>query len=263
MIANAININNLRIRYYFPEQRDVINLSLDIQPNDFYFVTGPNGSGKSTLLKALAGLLETKYIESGTINFADSALQPHQFRSGASLASLGQVSFVDQHPKQLLNPDLSVLENLQIQDACRSPFGLLQDSKTLHQRIESIEEVPVDVRHALLKYSADSPLVLSGGYMQLLVFLRNALTPPDFLLLDEPLAHLDSRLTSVVKGVVSRIANSGLTTIFMVSHTVSGGAMSNLTNEWGLSSGRVQSINLDFNGSNSIQTIATSKAAVK
>jgi ATPase subunit of ABC transporter with duplicated ATPase domains len=132
-------------------------LNLTVQRGERWSVMGRNGAGKTTLLRMIAGALEP---DAGVIKL------------GASL----QMGYFAQQALQVLNPDLSVWEQMQADfphesiGALRSLLGAFQFSgEEIEKRIRS----------------------LSGGERTRLVIARMLLHPPNFLVLDEPTNHLD------------------------------------------------------------------------
>jgi ATPase subunit of ABC transporter with duplicated ATPase domains len=132
-------------------------LNLTVQRGERWSVMGRNGAGKTTLLRMIAGALEP---DAGVI------------RLGASL----QMGYFAQQALQVLNPDLSVWEQMQADfphesiGALRSLLGAFQFSgEEIEKRIRS----------------------LSGGERTRLVIARMLLHPPNLLVLDEPTNHLD------------------------------------------------------------------------
>ena len=132
-------------------------LSLTIRRGERWAVMGRNGAGKTTLLKMVAGVLEP---DAGEV------------RLGASL----KLGYFAQQSLELLNPDLTIIEQLQ-QDFPHDGIGVLRTLAGAFQF--SGDEIDKKIR------------ALSGGEKTRLVLARMLYDPPNFLVLDEPTNHLD------------------------------------------------------------------------
>ena len=133
------------------------NFNMTIQRGERWCVMGKNGAGKSTLLKMLAGALEP---DAGEVKL------------GASL----KMGYFAQQSLQLLNPDLTIWEQMQ-NDFPQESIGSLRSLLGAFQF--SGDEIEKKIRS------------LSGGERSRLVIARMLLYPPNFLVLDEPTNHLD------------------------------------------------------------------------
>jgi ATPase subunit of ABC transporter with duplicated ATPase domains len=132
-------------------------LALTIRRGERWAVMGRNGAGKTTLLKMIAGVLAP---DSGEV------------RLGASL----KMGYFAQQSLDVLNPDLTVIEQLQ-QDFPHDGLGVLRTLAGAFQF--SGDEVDKKIR------------ALSGGEKSRLAMARMLYDPPNFLVLDEPTNHLD------------------------------------------------------------------------
>jgi ATPase subunit of ABC transporter with duplicated ATPase domains len=118
---------------------------------------GRNGAGKTTLLKMIAGASEP---DKGSV------------RLGASL----NMGYFAQQSLDVLNPDLTIIEHLQM-DFPRDGLGALRTLAGAFQF--SGDDVDKKIRS------------LSGGEKSRLAMARMLFNPPNFLVLDEPTNHLD------------------------------------------------------------------------
>lgn len=149
-----LRTENLSIGYleYAPLQND---LNLNISSGSRVALTGPNGSGKTTLLRTIAGQLKPL---SGTLKLGHSVV-------------LGYMS----QEQEMLDPNLTPLESI--------------------QRLAHLNET--DVRSYLHYYlfSGDDALriirELSYGERARLALAKLVVQGCNFLLLDEPINHLD------------------------------------------------------------------------
>jgi len=132
-------------------------MNLTIRRGERWAVMGRNGAGKSTLLKIIAGALQP---DSGSV------------RLGASL----KMGYFAQQSLDLLDPDLTVLEQLQAD----FPLAGVSVLRTLAGAFQfSGDDADKRIRS------------LSGGERSRLVIARMLFDPPNFLVLDEPTNHLD------------------------------------------------------------------------
>jgi molybdopterin-binding protein len=143
-----------------------INLKL---PDDMILVLiGPTGSGKSTLLNLIIGLIKP---DTGAIYIdgIDIAKIPVESR---------KIGYSFQNPT--LFPHMSVYENI--------IFGLKKnEKKSKDLQFRKLCE-SFGISH-LLDRKING---LSGGEMQKISLARMLITDPKIMLMDEPLAHLDS-----------------------------------------------------------------------
>jgi ATPase subunit of ABC transporter with duplicated ATPase domains len=120
-------------------------------------VMGRNGAGKSTLLKMISGATRP---DAGEV------------RLGASL----KMGYFAQQSLDILNPDLTIIEQLQY-DFPQDSLGALRSLAGAFQF--SGDDVEKRIRS------------LSGGEKSRLAMARMLYDPPNFLVLDEPTNHLD------------------------------------------------------------------------
>jgi ATPase subunit of ABC transporter with duplicated ATPase domains len=132
-------------------------LSMTIRRGERWCVMGRNGAGKTTLLRMVAGVLAP---DSGGVAL------------GASL----KMGYFAQQALDLLNPDLTIEEQLQ-RDFPDESIGVLRNLAGAFQF--SGDDIDKKIRS------------LSGGEKTRLVMARMLLEPPNFLVLDEPTNHLD------------------------------------------------------------------------
>ena len=132
-------------------------LNLTIQRGERWAVMGRNGAGKTTLLRMMAGALKP---DAGEVTLGGSV----------------KLGYFAQQALDLLNPDLTVFEQLQ-QDFPHESVGMIRSLLGAFQF--SGDEIDKRIRS------------LSGGEKSRLVMARMLVDPPNFLVLDEPTNHLD------------------------------------------------------------------------
>ena len=154
-------------------------------------VTGPSGAGKTSLLNCLAGLQRPL---SGRIAICDKTLFDNL--AGIDVApEARRAGYVFQDMR--LFPHLTVARNLSY-----GAGDAWQDGwPDLAEVTELLGLAPLMERR---------PTTLSGGEARRVAIGRALLARPAFLLLDEPLASLDSaraeRILAMIERVVERIA---------------------------------------------------------
>jgi molybdate transport system ATP-binding protein len=161
---------------------------------------GQSGSGKTTCLRCIAGL---ERAGQAFIRINDEVWQDSE--NGIFLAphkrALGYV-----FQEASLFAHLSVLANLQ--------FGLKRITKT-QRRVDMAQATELlGIGHLLERH----PQHLSGGERQRVGIARALLTSPKLLLMDEPLAALDSQRKSEILPYLQRLHDELDIPLLYVSH---------------------------------------------
>ena len=177
------------------------SLSLDVEiQNQVTAVFGPSGAGKTSLLDLIAGLRHPKsaFIQIGERVLTDTAggiRVPTRHR---------QIGYV---PQDLaLFPHLSVQQNL----LYGSKENGSSDPLFSYEHVTQILEIqPLTVRRVTN---------LSGGEKQRVALARALLASPQLLLLDEPLASLDTVLKSKIIPYLARIRDEFQIPMLYVTH---------------------------------------------
>jgi iron(III) transport system ATP-binding protein len=169
-------------------------VSVAIEPGEFFALLGPSGSGKSTLLRLLAGFLQP---QTGSIRVggADITRVPPWERD------IGMV-----FQNYALWPHMTVRENV--------AFGL--EERRL-PRTAVAERVAAALELVGLKdFGERRPGQLSGGQQQRVALARTIAVEPKVLLLDEPLSNLDAKLRVRMRVELLELQRKlGITTLFV------------------------------------------------
>ena len=161
---------------------------------------GHSGSGKTTCLRCIAGL---ERAEDGFIQINEEVWQDS--RNGLFVpAHKRALGYVFQEAS--LFPHLSVRANLE--------FGLKRIPR--HQRRVDMAQATalLGIGHLLERH----PLHLSGGERQRIGIARALLTSPKLLLMDEPLAALDSQRKGEILPYLERLHDELDIPVLYVSH---------------------------------------------
>jgi molybdate transport system ATP-binding protein len=155
---------------------------------------GPSGVGKTSLLNMVAGLLRP---DTGRIVVADEIL----FGDGIDLPpERRRAGYVFQDGR--LFPHLRVRANLR--------YGMRDGGWMGYDEAVGF----LGIGHLLDRW----PRTLSGGEAQRVAIGRALLSDPRFLLMDEPLASLDSARAEEIMRVIERIRDELALPILYVSH---------------------------------------------
>jgi putative ABC transport system ATP-binding protein len=181
----------------------VNSISFEVNSGDWVLLAGHNGAGKSTLLRAIAGQLTP---DSGEVAIDSSPVH----RLPAHERAL-KVFIVNQDPLLGTAPLLTVFENLFVAD----PHARKRGSRSaLVSRYENLLG-PIGLKDRMKQLVR----FLSGGERQLLAIAIAGLREVPVVLLDEPLAALDPRMTELCIQEILRMQNSGKT-IIHVAHDI-------------------------------------------
>jgi iron(III) transport system ATP-binding protein len=163
-------------------------------------VYGPSGSGKTTLLRLIAGL---ERPSAGEIHLdGERASTPAWILPPPQRA----VGFVFQD--SALWPHLTVAQNI--------AFGLLgQPRADVARRVEEMLAV-MDLTGLGRRY----PNQLSGGQARRVAIARTLVVKPRYLLLDEPLIHLQPDLrTRLLQTIREHVIDEGITLVYVSHHS--------------------------------------------
>lgn len=192
----APRVKFLKVRKHFGKQEILKDITLEIQPGEFFVLLGPSGSGKSTLLRLLAGLEE---LTSGEIWIGDQPVHhlPPKERGVAMV-------FQD----YALYPHMTVWENL--------AFGLLLRKLPKEEVKQRVEEVAhwLGLTPKLSSY----PAQLSGGEKQRVAIGRAIVKRPKVFLFDEPLSNLDAKLRAETRTLIAKLHRKLQVTTLYVTH---------------------------------------------
>lgn len=173
-------------------------VNLDARPGDLITLRGPSGCGKTTILRAIAGL---DSFARGAIEVGDARLEGSKVPDRAMLQRLRRsVGLVFQF--HCLFEHMSALQNV-----CLAPVHV---HSTPHHAAEKgardlLRQLGVEAR-------ADAwPRELSGGEAQRVAIARALAVNPPVLLMDEPMASLDSPRRAELGALLLRLTASGRT----------------------------------------------------
>jgi len=174
------------------------NINLTVNQNDFVAVIGPNGGGKTTLLKVILGLIQPT---SGVV----------QVFGNTPYKALSKIGYVPQIIKSVTFP-ISVLDV--------TLMGRLGSSKIFGRYNQNDKDIALDKLAQLgIKNLADTRIDrLSGGQKQRVYIARALVSEPELLLLDEPVASVDSATQESFYHLLSEL-NKNIT-IMLVTHDV-------------------------------------------
>lgn len=154
-----------------------------------YLIEAASGTGKSSLCSYIYG--------------ARTDYRGHILFDGADIASFGiaqwcrlRTAAIAYLPQEMrLFPELTALENIEIKNRltqCKSHSEIM----AMMQRLEIADKAHVPAAR------------LSVGQQQRVAIIRALCQPFDFLLIDEPVSHLDARNNTIVASLIEEEADS-------------------------------------------------------
>ena len=189
------------------------DVSFEIRKGEIFGLIGPNGAGKTTLFNVMTAL----YIpESGSCLFNGvelTRLKPHQIAEKGLARTFQNIR---------LFASLTALENVMIGQHLRTKAGLW-GAITRNQATRE-EEARTEARaQQLLDYVGIGHVAnevassLSYGDQRRLEIARALATGPSLLALDEPAAGMNPSETMVLRGLIEKIRNDGIT-VLLIEH---------------------------------------------
>jgi len=185
------------IRHYYGEKKVLEIETLQIPKGSITGLIGPNGSGKSTLLKIMAFALKPTNGEVWLNGRQEFVLSP-RVRS--------RVTLLTQKPYLLKR---SVFDNI--------AYGLKirKDMENLENRVEeALESVGLTYENFARRQWHE----LSGGEAQRVAMAARLILKPDVLLLDEPVASVDTKSAELIRKASLAARKDWGCTLVIASH---------------------------------------------
>ncbi len=204
------NIN----KYYNPGTLNEMCLfdrfNLTVRDQEFVSVIGSNGSGKTSMLNIICGSIP---LDNGNIavNNVDITNMP-EFRR------LRKIGRVYQNPAMGTCPNMTILENMSLADNKGKSFNL--ERGTNKNRIDYYRERLKTLNLGLEDKIGIPVGSLSGGQRQAMALLMSAMTPIEFLILDEHTAALDPKTADLIMELTDKIVKEKQLTTIMVTHNL-------------------------------------------
>lgn len=170
------------------------DLSVQIEPGEFFTLLGPSGCGKTTLLRMIAGF---NSIEGGSICFNERRINdipPYQRNIGMVFQNYA------------IFPHMTVRKNVE--------YGLRQRKIPKEEIVRRADDMMKTVK--ITEHADKSPSQLSGGQQQRVALARAIVIEPAVLLMDEPLSNLDAKLRVEMRSAIRDIQkNINITTVYV------------------------------------------------
>ncbi|KNZ40972.1 ABC transporter ATP-binding protein [Acetobacterium bakii] len=199
-----IKVENLRKDFKLGKNSISIlkGINLDIEQGEMVALLGPSGSGKSTFLNVLGGLVPP---------------------------TSGEVLIRDFHISEMTENELCLFR--------RDHLGFIFQSYNLISTMTAIENVALTLTFAgvpkairrerasealsivgLLDRMDHKPSELSGGEQQRVSIARALVNHPEIILADEPTGNLDSKNSTDIMEMITRLNRENNQTFVIVTH---------------------------------------------
>ena len=191
-----LTVKDLALGY---EGKAIISgLSFEVEAGDYLCIVGENGSGKSTLMRTL---LRLQNPISGTIE------------TGEGLAR-SEIGYLPQ--QSIVQRDFPASVREVVLSGCLSRIGKRFWYGPAEKKLarESMEKM--DITHLAKRCYRE----LSGGQQQRVLLARALCATRKMLLLDEPVAGLDPKVTAEMYELIARLNREDGITVIMITHDV-------------------------------------------
>jgi ABC-type sugar transport system ATPase subunit len=186
----------------FPGVQALKGVNLTACEGEVHALVGENGAGKSTLMKILAGVHPP---DSGRILWQGEPLHLH------SPAEAQRRGIRIMYQEFNLLPDLTVAENLLLNEEPRNRFGLI-DWKAMNRRAREL------LAHLEMPLDPEAPVyTLTVAQQQVVEIVKALADEARLLIMDEPTAALNPTEVEHLFNAIRRLTARGTAVIF-ISH---------------------------------------------
>jgi len=204
-----LDIRNVTVRFGGVVALD--NVSFQVNKGEFLCLIGPNGAGKTTMMRAVTGVVKPQSAQVLLAGRDISSLPIHKrARLGLALTH------------QIVRPfrSMTVLDNVALTAGHRLIGRIFRSMVSLDRSTERKQARKylrlVGIEDVSQKSVVGQPL----GVTKRLEVARALALEPKVLLLDEPLAGLNSVEAARLADTVADINREGLTTVVMIEHNL-------------------------------------------
>ena len=195
-----LKFENIGFRYDAASEPILHDVSFELAPGSYHFLSGPSGSGKTSLMSLM-------YL--------------------GTRPTSGEITFLDKKLSQLKREDLFEM---------RQKIGVVFQDYRLLNHLSTFDNVALPLRIAgrpeneikthvgelldwvgLGAHKNSNPRTLSGGQQQRIAIARAVITQPKLLLADEPTGNLDDEIGYRLMGLFEQLNRMG-TTIVIATH---------------------------------------------
>ena len=176
----------------------VSGLDLEVCAGDYLCIVGENGAGKSTLVKTL---MQLQSPLSGSIRFGDDLQKK-------------EIGYLPQ--QTIVQKDFPASVQEIVRSGCQTRCGL----RPFYSREE--KQLAADAMRKMQIEGLRKRCYreLSGGQQQRVLLARALCAARKMLLLDEPAAGLDPKVTAELYSLIEKLNREDGVTILMISHDI-------------------------------------------
>lgn len=201
----AVSIQNLNFKYASRDEPALLDINLEVKQGELLLIAGASGCGKTTLSRCINGLIPRSYHGS-----MDGTL----LLNGNDIQKMSLVEISQTVGTLLQDPERQIVASKVYNEIAFGPENLgLPREEIIHRINEAARQLKIEY---LLDWETFN---LSGGEKQKVALAGLLVMRPSILLLDEPLASLDSASAVEALEVFKQLANEGITVI-IVEHRV-------------------------------------------
>lgn len=194
----------------------VNELSMEIYPGQIVGIIGPNGAGKTTVFNLISGISKAT---SGEVEFSGKVithLNPFEIARAGMARTFQEIH---------LFKGMSVLENIKAAGFMSTNYSLFEAFLPLgrvKRQEKSLTERSLELldRFGLREYLNHRADDLPYGFQKRLEIAKALITNPRLVLLDEPMAGLNTEETLELMQLIRKIRDEFNLTILVIEHAM-------------------------------------------
>jgi len=188
------------------------SVDLSVNEGSIYGVIGPNGAGKTTFFNVISGVYKPT---SGSVHFEGeqiSGLRPNKVAARGVIRTFQRAALF---PKFTVLENIAVARHLHAQETLFGAIIGLAD-RMEKENLERAEEIVEFLGLGKVKDTLSKNL--SHGHQRILGVAMALATEPRLLMLDEPVAGMNTSETAEMTRLIRRIRDERGMTIILVEH---------------------------------------------
>jgi len=182
----------------FNSFRAVDGISFEVKKGEIFGLLGPNGAGKTTTIRMLTGIIKPT---GGSAIIGGYDIQKKALEAKQLMGIVPEMANV--------YIDLTALKNLLLMGEL---YGLNKN-----RRMEKAEQLLK--LFGLYEKRNQKAKTLSKGMKQRLIIAMGLMNEPEFLILDEPTANLDVESVGLIRKLIRKFNDEGVT-ILLTTHNI-------------------------------------------